>query len=90
MVVVEYDSLHFCMTLLFAEYTNIMLSLPIAIDEFVGSLAFSNELRLPSPRHCHENPPVSADREAKPPGFGPERFRAQKLMYLSLKMRDFP
>ena len=37
------------MTLLFAEYAKRMLSLTIAIHEFVGCLAIPSELRLLSP-----------------------------------------
>ena len=45
----ELSTLLFCMTLLFAEYAKRMLSLTIAIQEFVGCLAFPSELRLLSP-----------------------------------------
>ena len=45
----ELSTLIFCMTLLFAEYAKRMLSLTIAIQEFVGCLAFPNKLRLLSP-----------------------------------------
>ena len=42
-------TLLFCTTLLFYEHAKRMLSLTIAIHEFVGCLAFPNELRLLSP-----------------------------------------
>ena len=45
----ELSTLFFCMTLLFAEYAKRMLSLIIAIHEFIGCLAFPSELRLLSP-----------------------------------------
>ena len=45
----ELTTLLFCMTLLFAEYAKRMLSLTIAIQEFVGCLAFPSELQLLSP-----------------------------------------
>ena len=37
------------MTLLFVEYTKRMLSLTVAIHEFVGCLAFPSELQLLTP-----------------------------------------
>ena len=46
----ELSTLFFCMTLLFAQYAKRMLSLTIAIHEFVGCLVLPSELRLLSPR----------------------------------------
>ena len=43
------SKLLFCMTLLFAERAKRILSLIIAIHEFIGCLVFPNELRLLSP-----------------------------------------
>ena len=42
----ELLTLLFCMTLVFEEHTKRMLSLTMAIHEFVGCLAFPSELRL--------------------------------------------
>ena len=42
----ELSTLLFCMTLLYSKYAKMILSLTIAIHEFIGCLAFPSELRL--------------------------------------------